>query len=399
MNDDVEPRRRLRIAYVGPPSSDFAGIERVIHELATGLMEAHGDVLDIHVLYSCDYDEEILVSPNYKLHVLNAHRLLAMPRRLRAVARQHRFDVIVLPQVELSVMGWLAVRGLGVSTTIGHLHGNPRLEEADATLATTAAFFLFRHWVSSRMSAVFAVNPSLARYAAESLSGAPVVHVKNPVRDLGAAARGERAPGPFRFVSVARLSRQKGQDVLIRALAIARPELPPVVLQLVGGGPLESELRDLATELGVADIVDFVGYVSDPERYLADADTFVLASRWDGSALALCEALQFGLPLLATDCDFGPADIITDPRIGEIVAVQDPAALAAGLVRATHQIRDPIVEKHRRMVAATYYRGPASKAHFEALHGVLLRTAPGLAELIEPVHLANEGETPDIPES
>jgi len=46
-------------------------------------------------------------------------------------------------------------------------------------------------------------------------------------------------------------------------------------------------------------------------------------SRWEGWSLAICEALRFGLPVVSTDCDFGPSDILTDPRLGRLTALND----------------------------------------------------------------------------
>lgn len=358
--------QRARVVYFVPPSRHFAGIERVVHEIATGLMTTHGADLDVHVVFGSPYPgEPVLADTEYTMHVLDVAQLRELPAKLRRTLRRIAPDIVVFPQVEASVIGWLSTRGLGIPVFVAHLHGNPRLEEAEGTRRTRAAFQLFRHVVSRRIAAVLAVSPSLARFASESLSRrAPVMFAKNPVRALDAGPRPRRSDDMFRFVCVARLSRQKGQDVLLRALAIARPQLPEGTrLTLVGNGPDEGELRRLADELSISDVVEFAGYVSDPRPYLRDADCFVLASRWEGFGVALAEALQFGLPLVASDCDFGPADLILDPAVGELVPPEDPAALAAGLVRAAARPRDPVAEAHRVAVAAEYLPGEATAAH------------------------------------
>jgi glycosyltransferase involved in cell wall biosynthesis len=368
----IPDRTRTRILYFVPPSKHFAGIERVVHEIADGLMSEHGDHLDVHVIFGARYDEPLLVGTRYGLHVLDTSRLRELPAKLRRAVREISPDMVVFPQVEASVLGWVATRGLGVPVFIAHLHGNPRLEEAEGTFRTRASFLAFRHVVSRNIAAVLAVSPSLARYAGGALSRhAPVEFAKNPVRDFGAVPRPERNDGQLRFVSVARLSRQKGQDIVLRALSIARSQLPHARLTLVGNGPDEVELRALAVELGVDDLVEFTGYVSDPRPYLRDADCFLLASRWEGFGVALVEALQFGLPVLSTDCDFGPSDLIDDPRLGEVVASDDPEAFAAGMVRAAQSPRDPLTERYRVEVAARYLPVAATAAH----HDIIVRLA------------------------
>ena len=363
---------RVRVAYFVPPSQHFAGIERVVHEIATGLAEAYADVLDVHVLFATDYDEDLLDDTSYTRHVLGVHRLRHLTTALRGTVARHDFDILVCPQVEASVIAWLATRGLRLPFFIPHLHGNPQVEEQQGTRRTRVAFQLFRHLVARRISGVLVVSPSLGRYTARAVARhTPVHYARNPVRDLGDRGSRAAATGRFRFLNVARLSRQKGQDLLLEALAIARPDLPPVSLTLVGSGPDEDKLRQLSRELGLDDIVTFAGYTSDPASYFRSADCFVLASRWEGFGVVLVEALQFGLPLLATDCDFGPADVITDPRIGELVPAESARALAEGLKRAAARPTDADQDAFRRGTADVYRREEVATTHFEILSQIV----------------------------
>lgn len=363
---------RVRVGYFVPPSEHFAGIERVVHEIASGLVEAYGDALEVHVIYASRYEETVLADPPYRAHVLGVDRLRQVAGALRRLAVEHRFDVLVCPQVEASVTAWLATRGLGLPVFVSHLHGNPQIEEAEGTRRTRLAFALFRHLVSRRIDGVLVVSPSLGRYTVQRLvRHTPVQFVPNPVRVLPGAITRSSRPGPFRFLNVGRLSHQKGQDLLLEALALARPHLPPVELTLVGSGPEEIRLRRLADELGVAELVTFAGYVSDPSPYFRTADCFVLASRWEGFGVVLVEALQFGLPLLSVDCAFGPADVVTDPRIGELVPSGDVEALASGLRRAAASGHDPGHDAFRRAAAGRYGRRDVAGLHLEVISRLL----------------------------
>jgi glycosyltransferase involved in cell wall biosynthesis len=362
----TEPRRK--IAYFVPPSPVFAGIERVVHEIATGLAEEFADVWDVHVVFATAYDDAMLETPAYTKHVLGVERLRSLARPIRSCVASNRFDVLVCPQVEPAVTVWGATRGLGLPIFLAHLHGNPRIEERDGSRSTRAAFALFRRVVAPRIAGILTVSPSLERYAAESLApGVPVVFVPNPVREFNAPERALSPDGTFRFVSVARLDHQKGQDVLLRAVAQARSRLPRFHLTLVGSGPEEDALKRLARALGVEDVVTFTGYITDPLPHLVDADCFVLASRWEGFGVALVEALGVGLPLLSTDCDFGPADIITEPTLGSLVPTDDPAALADGLVGAVRRRDAPDDVARRKAAAAQYSRAAVSSHHAAVL--------------------------------
>lgn len=359
---------RIRVAYFVPPSPRFAGIEHVVHEIATGLVAEDDAALDVHVVFASHYAEDVLIDPPYTKHVLGVARLRRLARALRACVAANDFDILVVPQVEASVIAWLAVRGLRLPVFVTHLHGNPRVEERDGTFRTRLAFALFRHVIARRIAGVLTVSPSLARYAAGTLARHTTVqYVPNPVRVLAAASSRVPGPGPFRLLSVGRMSRQKGQDLLLRALARARSDLPPVTLTLVGTGPDEPLLRELTEELGLADIVTLTGYTFDPTEHFRAADCFVLSSRWEGFGMVLLEALHFGLPLLATDCKFGPADLITSPTIGRLVAADSVDALVEGLRAVVGRPADPRAEAARRALAASYGRRDVAARHLTAL--------------------------------
>jgi len=376
---------RVRVAYFVPPSQHFAGIERVVHEIASGLVEAYVDALEVHVIYASRYHEAILENPAYQAHVLGVDRLRQVACALRSLVAEHRFDVLVCPQVEASVTAWLATRGLSLPGFVAHLHGNPQVEEAQGTRRTRLAFALFRHLVSRRIDGVLVVSSSLGRYASQHVTRhAPVRFVPNPVRALPEATVRSSPSDRFRFLSVGRLSHQKGQDLLLEALALARPHLPPVELVLVGSGPEETSLRRLSEELGLTDLVTFAGYVSDPSPHFRSADCFVLASRWEGFGVVLVEALQFGLPLLAVDCDFGPADVITDRRIGELVPAGDVEALASGLRRAAATGSEPAQEAFRRAAASRYGRHEVASLHLDVLSELVGSEEPTRKRRVDP---------------
>ena len=124
-----------------------------------------------------------------------------------------------------------------------------------------------------------------------------------------------RQPGPL-LVQVGRLSIQKGQDRSLRALA--RLTDATSRLRLIGEGPREAELRELAEELGVDQRVEFIG-ATDPRPHLRAADIVLLPSRWEGMSLALLEAMSTGKAIISSDC--GGSDALGET--GRVVAHSD----------------------------------------------------------------------------
>jgi len=170
------------------------------------------------------------------------------------------------------------------------------------------------------------------------------------------------ADGPL-VVCVGRLSRQKGQDVLLAAWPSVRARVPEGRLALVGAGDEEDALRAQAD-----DSVHFAGQRDDVKDWLAAADVVVLPSRWEGMSIGLLEALASGRSVVATDAA-GSREAIGD-EAGAIVATEDPPALAEELAR---RLLDP------ELAAA---EGKAGRRRAETLFDVRKRTGR-IAELYD----------------
>lgn len=112
----------------------------------------------------------------------------------------------------------------------------------------------------------------------------------------------ERSPRPFsdipRLLCVGRLTKQKGQETLLRALARVKR---PWRLEFCGEGPDRQRLERLTESLGLLPRVTFLGVVSDVKRRLAEADLFCFPSRWEGQGIAPLEAAASATPLLLSD--------------------------------------------------------------------------------------------------
>jgi glycosyltransferase involved in cell wall biosynthesis len=148
----------------------------------------------------------------------------------------------------------------------------------------------------------------------------------------GNAHRRPVAPGEIlTIVCPARLSHQKGQDVLLHAWHTVQERVPTARLILAGVGPPRSQLERLANDLGIADTVEFAGLVGDTRALFATAHGVVLPSRYEGMSNALLEAMAAGMPCVATRVS-GSEDVIVDGTSGLLVPPEDPVALASALV-------------------------------------------------------------------
>jgi glycosyltransferase involved in cell wall biosynthesis len=139
--------------------------------------------------------------------------------------------------------------------------------------------------------------------------------------------------GPPVFLGVGKFKDQKGFDLLIRAFARVRAEIP-ARLVIIGEGKLRTALEGLRDELGLKDDVDLPGFANNPFAYMARASVFVLSSRFEGLPGVLIQAMAAGAPVVSTDCPSGPSEILRGGELGPLVPVDDVEALAAGMKTA-----------------------------------------------------------------
>jgi len=139
------------------------------------------------------------------------------------------------------------------------------------------------------------------------------------------------------LVAIGRLVPQKGFAVLLDAMAkvIRRREAQLVVL---GEGVLRKSLEKKAQELGISEYVLFPGFISNPYPVLKHADIFVLSSFYEGFGIVLLEAMACGTPVIATNCHWGPAELLKDGEAGMLVPPGDPELLADAVLK---MLEDP----------------------------------------------------------
>jgi len=128
--------------------------------------------------------------------------------------------------------------------------------------------------------------------------------------DIDAPEPREKGPA-LTVMNMGRLSREKGQWHLLRAMKLVRQQLGDRVrLKILGDGEYRQTLETLADRLGLGDAVTFGGFCQDPWSQLVEGDIFAFTSLWEGLPMALVEAGRCGLPILSTDCDSGCREIL-----------------------------------------------------------------------------------------
>jgi glycosyltransferase involved in cell wall biosynthesis len=131
-------------------------------------------------------------------------------------------------------------------------------------------------------------------------------------------------------------------------------QIPNAQLVILGSGEKEAELKEQASRLGIDAQVYFLGFQKNPFSYIKAADLFVLPSLFEGFALVLVEAMACETPVIATDCPFGPREVLDDGTAGLLVSVKDSAAISNAIVKmlADSQLGSQFVENGRNRIEA-----------------------------------------------
>lgn len=365
--------RKIKVLYIVPPTRSFAGIERVTDSICSALATEYDADIEVSVLYTSRFEQIVDQLRPYNVILSFSSGRLDLLRRVRRAIADGKFDLVVVPQVESTALFWLCALGIRRHFIL-HLHGNPRLERR--SLKASLLFEAMRLVVLPRLTRVFGTSPrQLEAFLTDYPSKVEHIWVPNPVRSFDMPAEATDSRDRVRFVTVGRFAYQKGYDILLHAFAAFCREREGAELALVGYGEEEPAIRTLIDELGLAGRVTIEHYPDSPAVPLSRSDVYLSGARWEGWSLAICEALRFGLPVIAFDCEFGPSDIIINHRIGRLVDPEDMAGFVEAMVhyhdhvaverrhaeyRADYVDRfslDKVVHSHARALLAAAGRG------------------------------------------
>jgi len=137
-------------------------------------------------------------------------------------------------------------------------------------------------------------------------------------------------------IAVGRLVREKNYPLMLRAIAEARKHID-LHLIVLGEGELRASLEEEAQALGIADYVDFHGFVNHPLAYVGKSDMFLLTSSWEGLGNVLIEAMATGTPIISTDCESGPREVLENGKWGILVPPNNVDSFTKAIIQVAEQ--------------------------------------------------------------
>jgi glycosyltransferase involved in cell wall biosynthesis len=331
------------------PSLRAGGAERVVVSLAQGIAE-RGLPLDV-VLAAAEGAFLDQLPAAVRVVDLRAGRVLRSFGPLVGYLRRERPRVLVPTQSHANLVAlWaakLAGRGTPVvvteHTTFSHAtRAHPMRGRLWSPLLRT-----FYPWAASIVAVSRAAADDLAATTGVPRDRIEVIY--NPVISSGTLAFARQAPDhpwlrpgqPPVVLGVGRLTAPKDFGTLIRGFAEVRRHCPARLI-ILGEGEERAALEAVVREVGLTDNeIALPGYRENPLAYMAASAVFVLSSAWEGLPTVLIEALAVGAKVVSTDCRSGPREILQGGRLGALVPVGDPAALAGAILDALQRPARP----------------------------------------------------------
>lgn len=315
----------------------LACADRDTFELEVASMHRHG-------VYSDRF--RVLGAPT---HSLSPHKLLPLyvPNLLNLLRRGH-FDIV---HTHLTASNLIAKPLAALARTpilINHDHAN------DASRRDRKVLCAADRWANQFSTHICAVSQSTRHFLVEEehVGPARVTVVHNGI-DLGRFVPGQvsteearRSFGlpteGFCLAGVGRLTRQKNFSLLLETAALLRRQRSDFFIALAGTGPLEADLRQQSTALGLDDIVHFLGHVADTSRLYPAMDMLVMPSLFEGLPMVLLEAMAMRIPLVAAAVD-GVAEIVQNDGEGLLISQWN----AEEYSRAIHALLDDPARRQR----------------------------------------------------
>jgi GalNAc-alpha-(1->4)-GalNAc-alpha-(1->3)-diNAcBac-PP-undecaprenol alpha-1,4-N-acetyl-D-galactosaminyltransferase len=296
--------REVVLITLAPPAGDFYPIHHGVKRVGLDLL------LDSH--------HQVTRAARY-----NLRRVI----RLRQAIQASKPDVVIGFGSTTNVLTIIAGRSLGIPV-IASERVDPRHHPIGS------AWRVLRFLVYRYANALVVQSPALREWASGFVPDRAVNVIPNAIQPVLNRRQYEprhHIASVRTVIAMGRLTPQKGFDLLLRAFSKVATKHAEWSLIILGQGEDHESLEGLIIKLGLKDRVTLTGVVQDPTRLLKEADLFVMPSRYEGFPNALLEAMACGLPVIATDCDSGPRDIIRDNVDGLLVPPNDIAVLASAM--------------------------------------------------------------------
>lgn len=350
-------------------SFSYSGAEKLVYDLSQALIP-HCDYVGVAALYRMNDEIEIKMQEHLHQKKVRTYILdkAAGKDRISSICKTMR----ILREEQIDVLH----AHCSVPMLIGKLAGKLTNVPVVCTVHNTRGYSVRRERLTGWMAKCYVSIGASAEEYMKCTLGIPerkITRIYNAV-DTGAfhpEARtthfweqwGLRSDLPV-VVNVGRVVEQKNQICLLRGLCRCRDAGKPIQAVILGSCDMNSgayrELREYAESHQLQELVQFLGQQSEMQKFLSNADCFVMTSHYEGLSVSFLEAVFCGVPIIVTDMPF-VQELNGIARCATVIPQEDDAALAQVLMEGGYSPPDAQAQKR---FAQQFSMGGFVNAHF-----------------------------------
>jgi glycosyltransferase involved in cell wall biosynthesis len=310
------------------PSMQVGGAERLVIEELAYLKQDPRFTFELHLVFEEGPLFGAISALGVTVHVWKApHKSIRMLQTYSHIVRylrQSQFDILHSHLLD------------GVGPIVGKLAGT----KVVATVHNDKKYGILERFALSRSDMVLGCGMQVVRNISDFIPAIKVNVLNNAIRKpMGTFVHRNEVLNRFGIkgesrliVTLGRLTKQKGYDVLIEAIRRVVNDVAGIMLLIGGEGEEMNNLNTLIESAGLGKNIKLLGLISNTYEILAACDLYVNSSRWEGLPMTLLEAMSHGLSMVATNVGGNP-ELVHDGVTGILVPPEDPEKIADAIIR------------------------------------------------------------------
>lgn len=297
------------------------GAERMVSRLANAYVTRG---FDVTIAIMNTHDIKYVLAPEIKILNLDfnvSNRLVKTLLRIKSLRKYvKKNDIKIIYAFTVSMVSFGVFSCNAHAKVIGVERTNPKV--------LTKRYQLVIKYLAPKCNGYIFQTNGARMYYPKSVQEKSVVigNVAPKVK------RSDNERKPYSICTMGRLHADKDYPTLLRAMKRVQEEVPESHLYVYGEGELKDRLINVSREIGVANSVSWMGFRENAVEEISQYEIFAFSSKAEGMPNALIEAMVCGLPCVSTDCEYGPADLITDGDNGYLVPVGDEVTMAERII-------------------------------------------------------------------
>lgn len=298
-----------KICFLIENLNHSGGTERVTSLIANALAKQNYEVSIVSLADGSQpffqLESNIQTYSLYPQKISMKRNFLSAVWRIRRFVTQHKIDTLIVVDSISCVFTVPALAGLNIKHVCWeHFNFNVDLGVKFRRLG--------RAWAAKYCDIVVTLTKRDKQLWEKNLQGirATLIPIANPSPYEN--IKNTPSKKNHRVLAVGRLSFEKNLEQLLEIWSIVCKKNNIWTLTLVGDGPDRKKLKDKVSILGLEHHVEFIGASKNVSQYYEKSSTYCLSSIFEGLPMVLLEAQAYGLPVIAFDCDTGPAEVVVD---------------------------------------------------------------------------------------